>query len=221
VTTSTDHPGPIGLLLLDDHALLREGLNELLGREPDMEVLGEASSLVDALSLDLDPDVIVADLMLPDARGAAVVEGLHGKFPRANILVLTMVDNPTDVHLTFAAGARGYLLKEAASAELAEAIRRVASGRDYLQPAMGAAIAAMRTVPEMAHVSASNPLTDRETEVLRLIALGHTNAEIGSILHVAVRTVEHHRSAIMRKLGLRTRAELVRYATQHGLMTTD
>jgi two-component system response regulator NreC len=132
-----------------------------------------------------------------------------------------MVDNPTDVHLTFAAGARGYLLKEAASSELSEAIRRVASGRDYLQPAMGAAIAAMRSVPEMAHASATNPLTDRETEVLRYIALGHTNAEIGSILHVATRTVEHHRSAIMHKLGLRTRAELVRYASERGLMNPE
>ncbi len=208
----------IGLLLLDDHALMREGLRALLEREDDLEVLAEASSLADVMASEVDPDVIVADLMLPDAKGAVVVTSLRERFPGAQILVLTMVDNPADVHLTFAAGARGYLLKEAASAELAEAIRRVAEGRDYLQPAMGAAMASMRSVPEMAHASASIPLSDREVEVLRLIALGHTNAEVASILHVAVRTVEHHRSSITHKLGVRSRAELVRYANEQGIL---
>ncbi len=209
----------IGLLLLDDHALMREGLRVLLEREPDMEIVAESSSLADALAVDVMPDVIVADLILPDARGADVVARLTERFAgRPAILVLTMVDNPSDVQLVFAAGARGYLLKEAASGELADAIRKVASGQDYLQPAMGAALASMRAVPEMAHEAVGTPLTDREIEVLRLIAMGHTNAESANILHVALRTVEHHRSAITRKLGLRTRAELVRYATEQGLL---
>lgn len=210
----------VRLLLLDDHALMREGLRALLAREDDLEVVGEASGLDQALAADLDPDVIVADLVLPDARGAEVVTGLHARYPAAQILVLTMVDNPADVHLTFAAGARGYLLKEAASTELADAIRRVADGQDYLQPAMGAAMAAMRPIPEVAHAAADVGLTTREVEVLRAIALGHTNAEIASILHVSLRTIEHHRASILRKLGARTRAELVRYATERGLLET-
>jgi two-component system, NarL family, response regulator NreC len=215
----TDTGERIGLLLLDDHALMREGLRVLLEREPDMDVVAEASSLADALAVDVVPDVIVADLILPDGRGADVVAGLAERFgDRPKILVLTMVDNPSDVQLVFAAGARGYLLKEAASSELADAIRKVAAGQDYLQPAMGAALASMRAVPEMAHEAVGPPLSDREIEVLRLIAMGHTNAESANILHVALRTVEHHRGAITRKLGLRTRAELVRYATQQGLL---
>lgn len=211
--------GRIRLLLLDDHALMREGLRVLLEREPDIEVLAEASSLAEALAAEVEPDVIVADLILPDARGADVVRELGARFgPGPQILVLTMVDNPSDVQLVFAAGARGYLLKEAASSELADAIRKVASGHDYLQPTMGAALASMRAVPEVVHEAVGTPLTDREVDVLRLIAMGHTNAESANILHVALRTVEHHRSAISRKLGLRSRAELVRYASQHGLI---
>jgi DNA-binding NarL/FixJ family response regulator len=147
-----------------------------------------------------------------------VVAGLHARYPDAQILVLTMVDNPADVHLTFAAGARGYLLKEAASTELADAIRKVADGQDYLQPATGAAMAAMRPVPEVAHASADVGLSGREVEVLKLIVLGHTNAEIASILHISLRTVEHHRASILRKLGARTRAELVRYANETGVL---
>jgi two-component system response regulator NreC len=209
---------PVRLLLLDDHALMREGLRALLNREDDLEVVAEASGLDEALAAGADPDVIVADLVLSDARGAEVVAGLHARYPDAQILVLTMVDNPADVHLTFAAGARGYLLKEAASTELADAIRKVADGQDYLQPAMGAAMAAMRPVPEVAHASADVGLSGREVEVLKLIALGHTNAEIAAILHVSLRTVEHHRASILRKLGARTRAELVRYASETGVL---
>lgn len=211
----------IQLLLLDDHLLVREGLRALLERESDMEIVGEAGRLRDAVALEVEPDVIVADLMLPDARGADVVRGVREAFPRAEVLVLTMVDNPSDVHLTFAAGGRGYLLKEAASTEVVEAIRRVASGEDYLQPAMGAAIASMRTAPEGVHVSATTRLSARELEVLRLIAMGHTNAEIAAVLHLSLRTVEGHRSSVSRKLDLRTRAELVRYATRQGLLHND
>jgi two-component system response regulator NreC len=210
----------VRILLLDDHALMREGLRALLDRQDDLEVVGEASGLDEALAADVEPDVIVADLVLPDARGAEVVAGLHARYPDTQILVLTMVDNPADVHLTFAAGARGYILKEAASTELADAIRKVADGEDYLQPVMGAALAAMRPIPDVAHAAADIGLTPREVEVLTLIALGHTSAEIALILHVSLRTIEHHRAGILRKLGARTRAELVRYATDRGLLET-
>jgi DNA-binding NarL/FixJ family response regulator len=210
--------GVVRLMLVDDHGLMREGLRGLLEQEQDLRVVAEASSVAEALSVDADPDVIVCDLVLPDGRGAEVVRQVRERFPSANLLVLTMVDSPDDVQLTFAAGARGYMLKEAASAELVAAIRKVAAGEDYLQPSVGAAIAAMRAIPGQVHVSAAPNLSEREREVLRLIALGHTNAEIASMLYVSVRTVETHRASILAKLGAKTRAELVRFAGQAGLL---
>jgi two-component system response regulator NreC len=162
--------------------------------------------------------VIVADLVLPDERGADVVRRLKARHPDAAILVLTMVDNPTDVQLCLAAGARGYLLKETASTELVDAVRKVAGGEDYLQPSLGAAIAKWHETPGRVHARAVDDLTPREREVLRLIALGHTNAEIATMLFVSVRTVENHRASVLRKLGLHTRAELVRHANEAGLV---
>jgi two-component system, NarL family, response regulator NreC len=211
-------PDPISVLLMDDHVVVREGLRALLERQDDMDVLAEAGSVGEAVDLDVQPDVIVADLVLPDDRGADVVKRLVERYPDASILVLTMVDNPTDVQLCLAAGARGYLLKETASTELVDAVRKVASGADYLQPSLGAALAKWRDAPGRVHARAIDDLTQREREVLRLIALGHTNAEIAQMLYVSVRTVENHRASVMRKLGLHTRAELVRHATEAGLV---
>jgi DNA-binding NarL/FixJ family response regulator len=208
----------IRLMLVDDHVMMREGLRSLLERQPDLQVIAEASSVASALASEADPDVIVCDLVMPDGRGAEVVARIHERFPEAALLVLTMVDNPADVHLCFAAGARGYMLKEAASTELTDAVRRVSRGEDYLQPAMGAALAGYRQAPATVHVSASEQLTPREVQVLRLVALGHTNVEIAAMLHLSLRTVESHRSNMNTKLGVRTRAELVRHAHDQGLV---
>jgi two-component system response regulator NreC len=208
----------VGVLLMDDHVVVREGLRALLERQDGIDVVAEAGSVAEAVDLDVDPDVIVADLVLPDERGAEVVRRLKERHPDASILVLTMVDNPTDVQLCLAAGARGYLLKETASTELVDAVRKVAGGEDYLQPSLGAALARWRETPGRPHVRATDDLSQREREVLRLIALGHTNAEIATMLYVSVRTVENHRASVMRKLGLRTRAELVRHATEVGFV---
>lgn len=208
----------ISVLLMDDHVVVREGLRALLERQDDIRVIAEASSVAQAESLEVEPDVIVADLVLPDDRGADVVRRLRERHAEAAVLVLTMVDNPTDVQLCLAAGARGYLLKETASTELVDAVRKVAGGEDYLQPSLGAALAKWRDAPGKVRARASGDLSDREREVLRLIALGHTNAEIATMLFVSVRTVENHRSSLMRKLGLRTRAELVRHANDTGLV---
>jgi two-component system response regulator NreC len=210
--------GRIDVLLMDDHVVVREGLRALLERHDDIHVLAEASSVGEAIALDVEPDVVVADLVLPDDRGAEVVRRLKERHADAAILVLTMVDNPTDVQLCLAAGAHGYLLKETASSELVDAVRKVAGGEDYLQPSLGAALARWKEVPGRVHARAVDDLTPREREVLRLIALGHTNAEIATMLYVSVRTVENHRASVMRKLGLRTRAELVRHATEAGLV---
>jgi two-component system response regulator NreC len=208
----------VAVLLMDDHVVVREGLRALLERQEGIDVLAEAGSVGEAIALDVRPDVVVADLVLPDERGAEVVRRLKERHPDAAILVLTMVDNPTDVQMCLAAGASGYLLKETASTELVDAVRRVASGADYLQPSLGAAVARWRDTPGRLRARAIDDLSDREREVLRLIALGHTNAEIASMLFVSVRTVENHRAGVMRKLGLRTRAELVRHATEAGVV---
>jgi two-component system response regulator NreC len=208
----------IGVLLMDDHVIVREGLRALLERQEGIAVVGEAGSVGDAVALDVRADVVVADLVLPDERGAEVVRRLKERHPDAAILVLTMVDNPTDVQMCLAAGARGYLLKETASTELVDAVRRVAAGSDYVQPSLGAALARWRETPGRVRARGIDDLSEREHEVLRLIALGHTNAEIGSMLFVSVRTVENHRASVMRKLGLRTRAELVRHANEAGVV---
>jgi two-component system, NarL family, response regulator NreC len=208
----------IGVLLIDDHVVVREGLRALLERQEGVSVVAEAGSVDDAVALDVRADVVVADLMLPDERGAEVVRRIKQRHPDAAVLVLTMVDNPTDVQMCLAAGASGYLLKETASTELVDAVRRVAAGSDYLQPSLGAALARWRDTPGRVRARAIDDLSEREREVLRLIALGHTNAEIASMLFVSVRTVENHRASVMRKLGLRTRAELVRHANEAGVV---
>jgi two-component system response regulator NreC len=210
--------GTIGVLLIDDHVVVREGLRALLERQQGVTVVAEAGSVDDAVALDVRADVVVADLMLPDERGAEVVRRIKQRHPDAAVLVLTMVDNPTDVQMCLAAGASGYLLKETASTELVDAVRRVAAGSDYLQPSLGAALARWRDTPGRVRSRAIDDLSEREREVLRLIALGHTNAEIASMLFVSVRTVENHRASVMRKLGLRTRAELVRHANEAGVV---
>ena len=137
-------PEATRLLVVEDHAVVREGLCLLLERQPEITVAGQAASLQEALQSPVEPDVVLADLILGDHRGPAVVEALHARFPNAAILVLTMVDNPADVEGTLTAGARGYLLKEAAAEELVEAVRRVARGQDYLHPPLGAALARRR-----------------------------------------------------------------------------
>jgi two-component system response regulator NreC len=208
----------ISVLLMDDHVVVREGLRALLERQADIRVVAEAGSVSEALESDASPDVVVADLVLPDDRGADVVRRLHERHPDAAVLVLTMVDNPTDVQRCLAAGARGYVLKETASTELVDAVRTVAGGGDYLQPSLDAALAKWRETPGRVHARDVDELTPRERDVLRLIALGHTNAEIASMLHVSIRTVENHRASVLRKLGLRTRADLVRQANEAGLV---
>ena len=210
----------IDVVLLDDHTVVRDGVRTFLEQQSDIRVVGEAASVAELEKLKAKPDVVISDLVLPDGRGAEVISRVTKHFPRAAVLVLSMVDNPSDVHLSFAAGARGYLLKEAAATDVVEAVRKVAKGEDYILPALGAALAKWggEKAPEF-RVSAEDPLTDREREVLRLIALGHTNAEIAEILHVSLRTVESHRANIHQKLGLETRAELVRYAAETGLIS--
>jgi two-component system response regulator NreC len=200
-------------MLVDDHAVVRAGIRLLLESQPGISVVAEASSAEEALeiSLDRDPDLIVTDLSMDGLRGAAVVEAFVGRFPHTRILVLSMVDSPIEIRQSIDAGARGYMLKGAAAAELPDAIARILNGERYVQPALGAMLAAKSANPSI-HADPIAALTERERGVLDLLVLGHTNVEIASLLFLSPRTVETHRASILRKLGVKSRAELVRFA---------
>jgi DNA-binding NarL/FixJ family response regulator len=209
---------PIRVLIVDDHAVVRAGLRLLIDAEADMETAGEAGTARDAVfeSRSLKPDVILMDVVMPDQTGIEVVPTLLHERPETRVLVLSMQDDPRYVREAFSAGATGYVLKEAADTELVAAIREVARGGRYVHPELGARLVAAET--EAARRADEDPLSEREREVLRLLALGHTNQEIAKQLYISVRTAETHRAHIMQKLHLTTRAELVRYAIAQGLL---
>ena len=211
----------IRVLIVDDHAVVRSGLKLLLEAEADITVVAEAGSADDGVrAARLEkPDVVLLDVVMPGRSGIEATPELRKAAPSAKVLVLSMQDDPSYVREAFAAGASGYLLKEAADVELVQAVREVASGARYVHPALGARLAAAEG--DAASRAAADPLSDREREVLRLLALGHTNQEIAKMLFISVRTAETHRAHIMQKLGLQTRAELVRYALANGLLEND
>ena len=208
----------IRVLIVDDHAVVRAGLRLLLDAEPDMEVVGEAGSIDQAIfeARALKPDVILMDVVMPGRSGIEGSPAVLHEAPEAKLLVLSMQDDPSYVREAFAAGASGYVLKEAADTELVAAIREVAAGGKYVHPSLGARLAAAESNPRTS--LDDDPLSEREHEVLRLLALGHTNQEIAKMLYISVRTAETHRAHIMQKLRLSTRAELVRHALAHGLL---
>ncbi len=208
----------IRVLIIDDHAVVRAGLRLLLDREKDMEVVAEAGTAdegVRAARLE-KPDVVLLDVVMPEGSGLEVTDKIVSASKGARVLVLSMQDDPSYVRQAFAGGASGYMLKEAADADLVHAVREVAGGGRYVHPTLGARLAQAEV--EEARRAASDPLSDREREVLRLLALGHTNQEIAKQLYISVRTAETHRAHIMQKLGLGTRAELVRYALANGML---
>jgi two-component system response regulator NreC len=209
------------VLIVDDHAVVRAGLAMLVGAEDDLEVAGEAGSAREAIfeARSAKPDVVLMDVMMPDQSGIEVVPQLLHELPEAKVLVLSMQDDPRYVREAFEAGASGYVLKEAADTELVAAIREVAGGGRYVHPELGARLVAADTAERRR--AEEDPLSDREREVLRLLALlalGHTNQEIAKELFISVRTAETHRAHIMQKLRLSSRAELVRYALEEGLL---
>ena len=208
----------IRLLIVDDHQLVRSGLRLLLESEDDMTVEDEAGNAEDAVRLARlhKPDVVLLDVVMPGGSGLDAAPDIKEAAPKTRILVLSMQDDPSYVRQAFSAGASGYLLKEAADNELVAAVREVAGGGSYVHPTLGARLAAAEA--EAQARAAADPLSDREREVLRLLALGHTNQEIAKMLFISVRTAETHRAHIMQKLRLSTRAELVRYALDHGLL---
>ena len=208
----------VRVLIVDDHAVVRSGLRLLLDGQEDIEVVGEAGDMRNAVfeTRTLVPDVILMDIVMPGASGIEATPAVLKEAPGAKVLVLSMQDDPQYVREAFAAGASGYVLKEAADAEVVDAIREVAAGRRYVHPALGARLIEAEA-KERADAEA-DPLSERERELLKLLALGHTNQEIAGMLYLSVRTVETHRAHIMQKLRLQTRAELVRHALERGLL---
>jgi two-component system response regulator NreC len=212
------HSGhPIGVVIADDHAVVRRGLKQLLGAEPDLEVLAEAGDIDDARRFvrGHHPQVLVLDLNLPGGSSLKHIPAIRAESPDTQIVVLTMQNEPAYAREALGAGALGYVLKEAAETELVEAVRRAAVGDTYLNPRLGARVAA-EPPP-----GPPDGLSEREVDVLRMISLGYTNAEIAAQLYLSVRTVETHRAHIQQKLRLGSRAELVRYALDHKLIQAE
>ena len=208
----------IRVVIVDDHAILRAGLRCVLEAEPDIEVVGEAESADRAVfeAISGQPDIVLMDVMMPGKTGIEGMPAVLTAVPDVKVLVLSMQDDPHYVREAFAAGAAGYVLKEAADSEVVGAVRAVAAGEHYVHPALGARLVAAEA--EERRRTEADPLSDREREVLRLLALGHTNQEIAKSLYISVRTAETHRAHIMQKLRLKSRAELVRYALENGLI---
>ncbi len=203
----------IRIVLADDHQVVRSGLRLLLQNERGFDVVAEASDVEGARRAvhGHRPAVLVLDLNMPGESSLEAIPTIREQSPDTQIVVLTMQQEPAFARQALAAGALGYVLKEAADDELVEAVRSASVGERYLNPRLGAKIAAEPSGPP-------DDLSPREVEVLRLIALGHTNAEIATQLYLSLRTVETHRSHIQRKLSLSTRAELVGYALERGLL---
>ena len=208
----------IRVIVVDDHAVVRSGLRLLLEAQPDIEVVGEAANGREAVfaAIEHKPDVVLMDVVMPERSGIEALPSVLEAAKDAKVLVLSMQDDPSYVRESFAAGAHGYVLKEAADTELVRAVHEVAAGGRYVHPELGArlVVADARAQAE----AEADPLSEREREVLRLLALGHTNQEIAKMLYISVRTAETHRAHVMQKLSLENRAALVRYALDHGLL---
>ena len=203
----------IKIVLADDHAVVRSALRLLLDAEEDLEVVAEAGDIESTLRYvsGHKPDVLILDLNMPGGPSISAVPRLRKASPRTGIVVLTMQSEPAYARQALQTGVLGYVLKEAVDEELVHAVRLAADGRTYLQPELGARLAAD---------PGEDPdgLSERELDVLRLIALGHTNSEIAEQLFLSVRTVESHRAHIQQKLRMSKRSELVRYALDRGLL---
>jgi two-component system response regulator NreC len=210
---------------VDDHAVLRAGLRMLLDAEPDMKVVGEAGDGAEALRriLELAPDVVLLDVTMPGVDGLEVLRRIQDGSPRTRVLMLTMHDDEGYLREALAAGSSGYVLKRAADIELLSAIRAVHRGGTYLHAAHTKVLFEGKAGQQrtQATTEPESLLSLREEEILRLVALGYTNRQAADMLYLSVKTVETYRARLMSKLGLRSRAELVRYALQRGLLAEE
>jgi DNA-binding NarL/FixJ family response regulator len=207
------------ILLADDHKMLREGLRVLLDSQPGLQVAGEAASGKEVLEKagELKPDVVVMDLSMPGLNGLQATELLRARHPDIKVVVLTAHEDESYLTQLCKAGATGYVLKRSAGEQLVQAIRMAAKGQVYLEPALaGKALARLMTGPSAGQETTHAQLSEREKEVLSLIAWGYSNKEAADRLKVSVKTVETYRVRIAEKLGLRSRAQLVKYALRQG-----
>jgi DNA-binding NarL/FixJ family response regulator len=213
---------PIRILVTDDHAVLRAGLAALLNAEPDLAVVGEAADGTECLRVAqaVQPDVILLDINMPGMNGLEALPLLRQSAPQSRVLVLTMHDDPVYLRQVLRAGGAGYVLKQAADKELLSAIRTVYHGGAYLHPAHAQALLSepAPSTPSTEVGAQLSHLSEREQEVLKLIALGYSNKEIAEQLFLSVKTVETYKARIMEKLEVTTRASLVRLALQHKLL---
>ena len=206
------------VLLADDHAIVREGLKALINVHPDMEVVGEAAdgNAAYAKTNELRPDVVVMDVSMPNVNGVQATRNVRREWPDVRVLALTVHEERSYLRELIAAGASGYVLKRSAPEDLVHALRVVARGEIYLDPSVTAVVLGKLARTHPRGDEANLDLSDRETEVLQLIAQGHSNKEIGSRLKISVKTVETYKARSMEKLGLKGRADIVRFALQRG-----
>lgn len=212
------------IILADDHHVVREGLRALLEAEPDLTVAGEAADGLTTVHLveRVKPDVLVVDVMMPALNGLEVTRQVVRRSPDTRVIVLSMYSDESYVMEALKNGAAGYVLKSSTRSDLVQAIREVMAGERYLSAPLSArAVEAYVERAKGTEVGAYDTLTSREREVLQLAAEGHTSAEIAARLFISSRTVETHRSAVMRKLGLRTQTDLVRYALRRGILPPE
>jgi two-component system response regulator NreC len=215
--TGSDGEAQITIVLADDHAVVRGALRALLEGQPDFEVVGEAGDIesAEAAVAAEAPRVLILDVNMPDGVSVDVLAGLRERAPETEVVLLTMERDPDLARRAIEGGARAYLFKDAAHLELIEAVRHAAEGREYMPTAVAAGL--QREVRSEVQPT----LSARETDVLRLVALGHTNREIAEQLSLSVRTVETHRSHVQQKLGIDSRPELTRYALENGLIDAE
>ena len=207
------------IFLADDHMVVREGLKTLINGQPDMLVIGEAGDGETAWqqARECQPDVVIMDVTMPGLNGVLATTRLKHACPHIKVLALSVHDDTSYLRQLLTAGAAGYVLKHAAADDLIQAIRIVAAGGIYLDPALaGHVIARYVQVPGVASALLGTDLSERETEVVQRIAHGYSNKEIAAQLNLSVKTVETYRARAMEKLGIDSRAELVRYALEHG-----
>lgn len=220
---------PIRIVIADDHSVLRAGLRALLEAEPDIEVIGEAEDGVDCIgrAVELEPDVLLLDINMPHCNGLEALAQIHDLCPDTKVLVLTMLDDVFYLRKVLASGGAGYVLKQAAGDELLSAIRTVQDGGVFLHPHHALALAGEQS--ERDDIEPDSPprdeaqlrldsLSERETEVFRLVAFGHSNSEIADMMFLSVKTIETYKARLMKKLSLGTRAELVRAALEVGIL---
>ncbi|MBI4493008.1 MAG: response regulator transcription factor [Chloroflexi bacterium] len=211
------------IVLADDHGVLRAGLRALLAGCPDLEVIGEAETAEGAVRLvrEVRPDIVLLDIRMPGS-GLEAVQQIRREVPAVRVLILSQYDDPAYLQQTLAAGASGYALKRSSGHELLEAVRAVGRGEVYLHPSLAKHLVEERWGPrDPAPPPGGEPLSERESQVLRLVAQGHTMQQVAEQLYLSARTVETYKTRAMEKLGLHGRAALIRYAFEHGLLEAE